>query len=551
MNKHTVGQLRHFNSPQWKPKLYRSISMVLMASLAACGGGSENASVSASSAAADNLVVTREAGETADSVRFVEKTSSGFTVSSAKPFSSLEKTILKASTEADLTTIDSAALAQSDGLIQARAAGDNPAACKLYRFTTTPSCWLQASTYYDVGPGTSTADYGPAVSNCIQATVGTSYVGTTPAAGGSTCYQFVINASATVNSQVILPAGITGIVELFSVASNNAGMKIADAQSPSDPLNVNVTSAYHRYAIMVRPGNGPGAQPFSIGVGTTAPPIAPTLPNSDAQHPKVLAMNQTQTDVISATGQKDFYYFYPSTANQTTAEFISNFSSDQTVGYRPAQRSATGVYSFNPETLATSANQSLIIGGVLPNTTGATVVNGVMVRVSAKVPAAPVAGAFSIRAGVKTGYINLGTLWNYEGLTRVYAQASGRQQAYSYIGVSVTVKDVNGAPVAGEQVNIDVYLDENNQSVSISMVGVTDASGIAGFQPSILNNCPSTAVTSSNTSTSSPPENYTMVGSKASVKIRSPNTMPVAPNNNSNIISVPFYKICSETYMGH
>ena len=176
-----------------------------------------------------NVVIVRDADQTTDSVRFAETTSSGLTVYSSKPFSALEKSIFKARASADLGAAEKAAQAETDGQMQARAAGDNPAACKVYRFTTTPSCWLQTPEYYDVGPGSSTAEIGAPVTNCIQATIGTSYVGTTPVAGGSVCYQFVINTTATVNSQVILPAGITGITELFAVLTNNAGLKVVDA----------------------------------------------------------------------------------------------------------------------------------------------------------------------------------------------------------------------------------------------------------------------------------------------------------------------------------
>ena len=175
--------------------------------------------------------------------------------------------------------------------------------------------------------------------------------------------------------------------------------------------------------------------------------------------------------------------------------------------------------------------------------------NGVMIRVSKKVPYATTAQSFSNRVGVKTGYLSDSSVWNYEGLTRIYDVASGRQQAYSYIGVNLSVKDANGQPVKGEAVEVTVYQDEFGTPSAPKILGATNASGDFSVTPA-LTGCPSNATTQLNYMPSSPGDHWQMVGRPGRIELKLPNATPISPNAPGAIRNVLFYRVCSETYLG-
>lgn len=177
------------------------------------------------------------------------------------------------------------------------------------RFSGVQGC-LQSGPDVHAYTGSSPSDIPGVIPDCTQVTVGSTYAVTTPAPGVRACFQYVVQASAAVSSQVILPATISAAtVELFAELPNTASFKVALAQSPSNPLDVSATGAYTRYVLMVRLADGPGGQPYNIGIGVPANPLPGAL-NDDPSRPTFVPMNDTKTGTISTTGQSNFYYFF-------------------------------------------------------------------------------------------------------------------------------------------------------------------------------------------------------------------------------------------------
>ncbi|WP_326537902.1 hypothetical protein [Pseudorhodoferax sp.] len=515
-------------------------SIVLSILLSACGGGDDGGALEPIAAApADEKIVVDSATGT---VRFVVTSPTG-ELTSDSPLSDQDKSMLKAS-----AAQVQAMTGQSSGREQAQAV--NPSPCKTYRFSGVQGC-LQPGPDIVAWSGASPADIAAVVDGCTQVTVGTVYSASTPPAGGRACFQYVVNASATVANQVILPLSITAAtVELFAVLPNTLAFKAALAQSPSDPLNTSATGQYTRYVLMVRPADGPGGQNYSVGIGVPATP-RPVVLNDDPSRPMVVAMNETKTGSIATTGQTDFYYFYPTTPGQTEAQFLPSFTANQTVTWRRASRSPAGVYSSLAEVVfgAGTTDQVQQLVPVTPTATGATTVNGVIIRVGRKAPYATTTQPFSIRVGVKTGYLSTFGVWNNEPLNRIYTVASGFEQAQNYIGVNLSVKDANGQPVKGEAVTVTVFQDENGSPSAPTIYGTTDMFGNYAVSPS-LSGCPSAAQTYLNYVSSSPGDRWRMVGAMGKVVLDLPNAMPIAPNANGKTRTIKYFRVCSETYLG-
>jgi hypothetical protein len=474
---------------------------------------------------------------------FKTKTANGTVISSDVPFSALERKLLDANSASRITDL---VRALPQPALQNLATVANPTPCKWIVFQTPFRCVLPTAGVYGVGPGTSTADIGPVVPGCTEVAVGTAFAANTPAAGGSACYQFVVTNSATVANQVILPPDVGGIAELYIEFPNTAGLKITDAQSPSSPLNLNVATAYRRVVLMVRPAAGLGGQSMSIGIGVPAVPI-PGTTNDDPSRPKIIKMNDTVSGTIQTSGQNQFYYFYPTTNRQTTAEIYASFPSNQVAAVRLAQRSPTGTFIWGTEIQLTSSDATApqTVTGLPPTPTGSTTINGIMIRVS---KTAGAAGTFEVRAGVKTAFISTWSTWNNENLTRLYDVASGLRQAFSYLGVGMDLKDADGLPVAGEQVQYDLYQD-TLKSDYVSGTAVSDGSGHVSFVPHFPP-CAGRDFNQINIEYASPRDYWRMTGQKARIEVRLPNAVPVAPNADGRNATILFYDVCSETYLG-
>lgn len=520
-------------------------SLLMALVLAACGGGDgaggvrDSISVAQSEQATyDSIVADDEKG----TVRYAYGTIGGGSLVSDEPLTAEEKKYLKLS-QHEIASMTKA----SSGREQAQAI--NPAPCKTYRFSGVHGC-IQPGPDIISYTGSSVSDIIGVIADCTEVAVGSTYSATTPAPGARACFQYVVEDPATVTNQVILPATVSAAtVELFAVLPNTAAFKVALSQSPSNPHNLSAASAFARYVLMVRTADGPGGQPYNIGIGVPANPL-PTALNDDPSRPMFVPMNETKTATINPTGQGDFYYFYPTGPGQKTAIFSSTFTTNQTVTYRKASRNSAGVYTLLAEIPYATSNLLVPLNGLVATASGATTTNGVMVRVSKKAPYATVPQSFSLRAGVSTGYLSNFSVWNYEGLTRIYNVASGRQQAATYIGVNLSVRDANNQPVKGEALTVTVFQDETGSPSAPAIEAVTDASGNFTVSPS-LTGCPSTATTQENLVSSSPGDHWRMKGQRGKIVLNLPNATPTTPNVGGNIRIIPFYRVCSEIYLGN
>ena len=204
--------------------------------------------------------------------------------------------------------------------------------------------------------GTTTADIAPVVPGCAELPTGgtkidaTPAVVTSPAVGDYKCYQFVFNANSTINSQIRVPSDFVGIAELFAVSANGLGIKVADNISPNNPFSLGATAQYYRAALVLRSGGGLIGAPMSVGIGVPAPSLVGVV-NDDPSRPSVVSMNQTITTPSIPGGaaqtqyfaQSQYYYFYPTAVGQTSAELLVNFTTNQTVSVRTAQKTADGL----------------------------------------------------------------------------------------------------------------------------------------------------------------------------------------------------------------
>lgn len=415
----------------------------------------------------------------------------------------------------------------------------------MYRFIAAQGCIVPGTTVYGMSSGTSVANIAPVIAGCQEIPVGSSYIGTTPAAGSSSCYQFVFNTQATVNSQIRVPAGFSGIAELFSVSPNGLGLKVTGSTSPTNPFAFSTTSQYYRVALLLRTGAGTGGQPVTVGVGVPAPAL-PGPVNDASSRPTVVPMNQTASETTPSKAQSQYYYFFPTTPGQTAANLVANFTANQTVSYSSAQKSAAGVYTLGTMVplSATAANVVQHLSGLTPTAAGAAVQNGLMVRVASTMAGVAVQEPFSLRAGVTTASVVSAVVSNDEGLTHIYPRISGVRQAFSRLTMVVDVKDANNATVAGEKVIFTVYNDEHDLANFRTYFVDTDAIGHISTTLSLPSYCPGGTVDDSTVFTAPVGDQWHIEGQFAQVITSLPN-LPSSPK-----VTRRFFKVCSETYLG-
>jgi hypothetical protein len=471
---------------------------------------------------------------------------------SSTPFTEFEKSLLLASSPEQIDAILAGQSATFRRSIAAAvqgaattAASTIPAACRMYRFIGVQGCLIVGTTLYGMPSGSSLADIAPLISGCKEIPMGGSFIGTTPAAGGASCYQFVFNQNATVNSEIRVPADFVGIAEMFSVLPNGVGLKVAASTSPTNPFAFSTTSQYYRVALVLRTSTGTGGQPVGVGIGVPAPGL-PGPVNDDPSRPSAAAMNQTVSVATPSTNQSQYYYFFPTTPGQTTANLVVNFTANQTASYFPAQKSAAGVYTLGMGVTlnATDSNVVQHPSGLTPTPAGSAVQDGLMVRVASATAGAAILEPFTLRAGVTTASIANVTASNDEGFTRIYPKLSGFLQAFSRLTMVVDVKDANGAPVAGERVLFTAYNDKNDNTNAQAYTSWTDSNGRVSTTLSLPNYCPGGTVDDALVLTAPVGDHWRIEGQFAKVDV-------VLPDISSNtFVKRDYFKICKETYLG-
>jgi hypothetical protein len=443
---------------------------------------------------------------------------------------------------ASLTTATVSQLDTTGSLV---AAASTIQPCKLMQLGATVRCLLPTSGYYSIGTGAGLASLIP---NCTSVEVGATAAAVIPSANAVTCFQFVTNGVSTSSllTEVALPDGITGIAELYVEFPNTAALKITDDLSGSNPMSVSfIPNQVMRIAVIVRTDNSVGGETVRIGVGVPAA-VPPT--NSTANQADQLVMNKTVSSYAPLAAVADRYYFYPLLSGQTTAELSATFPAGLTVGYMYAQKIADNNYNLQNEIYTDSSESGVVksLTGLVP-ASGSGVSNGIMFHVHSS-SSTQAAQAFSLRIGVGVAYVSYPLLSNTENLN-TYEKTLGLTKSYSYLGMTVSVRDSSNNPVEGESVEFRVLANKLDKSTAITQTVQTDAAGNASYTANFPV-CLGVDKNVPNLVYSVPGDHWLMNGQSGIVWASLPNSVSVESNPSNTEQSAEFYKICSERYLG-
>ena len=417
--------------------------------------------------------------------------------------------------------------------------------CEIWYFGTLGSKCMRYST---ATPGTTyTGAMGNQAPNCPTIAVGQAAAAVTAPTGGSSCFQFVTTGSVAMPVEVALPPNVTGIAELFVIYPNGAGFKLSEARTGT-PLALNFTmSAAQRIGLVIRPFSGPGGQSTNIGVNVAAP-AAPTALNNTAANATGVSMNRGVSSTITTPGSSGGYYFYPLDTGETQANYNIGRTTNQTVGIRAAQRVAPNVYTMGSETIlpVSASGQTGTATSGSSNAAGTTTPHGFMLRVSGTNASAPADEAYSVRVSGARNYIFQTTSVNTENISR-YFPISGIIQVATYLTVTAKIKDATGNFVPKEPVTFD-FKPYNNSSVVQTLTGVTDEYGFITMTANFPA-CAGPVQTANNYGPFGvPSDHWNGTAQSGSVTIKVVGTNP--PAGYSSQTSIPFTRMCSETYLG-
>jgi hypothetical protein len=416
---------------------------------------------------------------------------------------------------------------------------------RIWYFGTLGSKCMQ---FNNTTPGVGyTGAQGNQAPNCPTIPVGQVTTAVTAPTGGSSCFQFAVAGSVTMPVQVSLPSNVTGIAELFVIYPNGAGFKLSEARTGT-PLALNFSMTNQRIGLVVRLFAGPGGQNMNIGVNVAAP-AAPTSLNDTASTATGVPMNRGVTSTITTPGSSNGYYFYPLDTGETQANYNIARTSNQTVGVRPAQLLAPNVYALGTESIVpvSASGQTNQVTSANSNTAGTTTPYGFMVRVSGTNAAAPADEAYSVRLSGARNYIFQTTTVNTENISRYYP-ISGAIQVATYLTVTAKIKDATGNFVPNEPVTFDFIPNLNVPSVIQTMTGVTDEYGFITMSASFPA-CSGTTLSANNYGPfGSPTDHWNGTAQRGNVVVKVIGVNP--PPGNSTQTTIPFTRMCSETYLG-
>jgi hypothetical protein len=500
--------------------------------LGACGGGTGSTQQGSSTQSSASSQAAASSSVQSTALPLVQYQINAAVYSNSE-VTQAEKDLINA---ANADAVPGTTLASNISLMATTAA----APCKLMKLKTSISCWLPAAGVYVVGQ----LAIGPEVPGCTTIPVGSVSTGTSPPAGGLSCFQFVTSSAAPLTTQIALPSGITGIAELYVVAPNGSGMKISDDLSRSNPMSVSSAHGNMRLALMVRPETGAGGQEIKIGVGVPASPQINDTPETAT----IAAMNQTVSGTIPVPGASARYYFYPLQAGQTAAVVSSGTTGNQTASYRRAQKTGPNTYILESE-VSLQAGAYDYPSDLPLNTVDTTSPYGIMIKISGSSGSAPVNEPFTFRVGIQNSFISTQTPWNNENLTNMYNVTSGLVQSFRYIGTTIVVKDEIGNVIPGERLGITITPNQNDSLSSRYQEVRTDNNGVFVLNYS-LPACTGVDLGQQNIQLTVPGDHWIMNGQTGVVIAEVLDSTPPLRFTSRKRVETQFYQICSETYAG-
>jgi hypothetical protein len=413
-------------------------------------------------------------------------------------------------------------------------------------------------------PGVDASSLAPVNQYCPEIAIGQLIYGVTPRQGSLACYQFVVQASSTINFELVLPDGLVGVAELFTNIPNGVGFMSARASTSSAVMTGSAVTQYRRMVLVLRLANGVGGKVFGLAINGSVPnPLPATASVSDA---RTIELNEDVNDVLPA-GQSTAYYFVPLRNSQTTALVTAKFThANLQVAYRSAQRTSPGVYSLGAETIVSAANssgQQITFSSAYPaNSAGSPNIAGTMVRVTSLTGAAT-NEPFEFRVGARAvGFVGFDIL-NTENISRWYPVNPAQLQAANYIITKVGAKDQNGAWVKNHPVELTVdrnvavstarqitrYLTNVDGQMSLNGDQATSGSGYS-LMTTFPGACTGTVIAKNNYGPpGTPRDHWNGTAQNGRVTIKLLGAVPISPASATG--SLIFTRICSETYLGY
>ncbi|HEX5784128.1 MAG TPA: hypothetical protein VFY35_05315 [Burkholderiaceae bacterium] len=402
-----------------------------------------------------------------------------------------------------------------------------------------------------VTSGTSAADIAAPLAQCASIDLNTVYTSTTAAAGGNSCYQFVINAKSKIDVQVALPSGITGSAYLYYVEPSTGQLTtvLDTAQSPTPLLLNQVVGQYARVVLAVVPSTGTGGQAFQLAA-FNRPNFDTYEANDKVSRPTAIEANKAVTGNIDVPGIDQDHYFIPFGVGETQANLKFTFTANQSVGIRLAQQTGPNSYAFSstetPISAASSGQNLLLTLPVPANTAGSTTPYGLIVRVGGTSATAPAAEGYSIRVSARSAWASAFGLSNTENISRWFPR-SGYLQAANYVGITAKVTSHSGNTIPDQPVVVRVFPDKGDRTAYQEYNLVTDVFGQI-YLKAYLPSCSSNHLYYGT--------NYGAYGSSirwngsaqyADVHLILPDTTPNPADSTSPIYLREFTRICSET----
>lgn len=322
------------------------------------------------------------------------------------------------------------------------------------------------------------------IAGCQAIDLGLIYTDATPAAGDLKCYQFVVNDKTKIDSNVLMPNGVTAYAYLFAV--DPVSGQLSDVALDTDaavnaPLVLQGIAESARLVLVVQPQNGAAGQAYQFGAWSR-PGFDAYEPNDKPGKPVLAKVNQTLKANIDVAGVDQDYYFFPLLRGQTSTNITINFTAQQSAGVRIARKNPDGSYAWAAESTLTAAQsgQALALTNI-PVGSAAVGQYGVMVRVSGESAAAPAAQPYTVRINTSDVYVAEIRQFNNENITRWFPFPQAGLQVHSYIDLYVQIKDEGGQPVEGQSVIFYVVRNAGDNTTLQLHTMLTDQFGQASY----------------------------------------------------------------------
>jgi len=286
-----------------------------------------------------------------------------------------------------------------------------------------------------------------------------------------------------------------------------------------------------------------------MGINIAAPQA---LPVNDTQvQAQTVDMNEWVTGQLALPLSKAYYFIPFKAPSQTSAILTPTFTANQRIGYRAAQKTASGTFNVQTETILSSGSgATYLISSPYPaNAVGTTTPSGVLVRVYGVTAGAPNDEPFSFRVGVKNTRVDSYDISNTETISRYYPASPIGLQVANYVDMVLVAKDGKGQVVKGQPVELTTQTNVQDSNSAQSVLYRTNINGKVSIRTTLAS-CLGAVESKTNYGPfGSPTDHWSGTAQYGSSLVQLIGAQPNAPATNYR--QVPFVRICSETYLGY